>query len=134
VKVQRRGFVTLTAIALFVIVGMAIVAAASLFATEIRRSRAEAADAQLRQLLLAGESMAPQALVDWNGQPQQTFFMILPKELERDDARLSLTAKSIDSGVEVVVDASLGRRHGWQTLRFTKTAGGMKLTSAILNG
>jgi type II secretory pathway pseudopilin PulG len=134
VRTQRSGFVALTAIALFAIVGMAIVAAATLFATEVRRSRAEAADAQIRQLLLAGQTMAPQALQGWNGQPQQTFFMTLPKELEQDDARLALTATTVDAGVEVVVDASLGKRRGSQTLKFAKTADGLKLVGATLDG
>ena len=57
-----RGFASITAIALISIVGLALAALASLFASETRRTGLQRDDAQLRQLLIAGEVATRQAL------------------------------------------------------------------------
>jgi type II secretory pathway component PulJ len=54
----RRGFTVLLAIALLAFVSVALVALSHALLADIRRTGNEQADAQLRQLLRAGETLA----------------------------------------------------------------------------
>src|SRR4051812_1565563 len=55
---SRRGFALITAVTLIGLVAMALAAVTLLFSANVRRTRDALADAQLRQLLLAGAQVA----------------------------------------------------------------------------
>jgi hypothetical protein len=59
---SSRGFVTVMVIIMFVFIAAAIVSLTLLFATEMHRTRAAVAGAQLRQLLLAATPAVQQEL------------------------------------------------------------------------
>jgi Tfp pilus assembly protein PilX len=82
---RRRGFAALTALALIAIVGLGLAAMASLFAAETRRTGRHRDDAQLRQLMLAGEAAAREALARGGRQGD----VPLPAELASAGTRLT---------------------------------------------
>jgi type II secretory pathway component PulK len=101
---RRRGFAMLTALALISIVGLGLAAMAALFASEARRSAQQRDDAQLRQLLLAGEVAVRGAL----GRGEREGSVALPrnwarashphlrgrKRTRRGSARVRVTART----------------------------------------
>jgi Zn-dependent alcohol dehydrogenase len=82
---RRRGFAALTAIALIALVGFGLAAMAALFAAETRRTGRVREDAQLRQLLLAGEVAAREAL----SRGERRGAVALPVELTTEGVRLT---------------------------------------------
>jgi hypothetical protein len=104
---------------------MALTAMASLFAAEARRTRDADADGQIRQMLLAASSIAPQRLEAWNGTTRaQT--VKLPADLE---GNLSLRIEPANGTEATVhVEATMGRRHGSETLRYARQGTGWELT------
>jgi hypothetical protein len=107
----RRGFATLTAVALIALVAMALVATGSLFNAEFRRTQRATEEAQLRQLLLAGERAARDALAaNAANEPGKPINVELPTSLTAGGARLSLTPAATapsEGGMTVAVTARL---------------------------
>jgi Na+-transporting NADH:ubiquinone oxidoreductase subunit NqrC len=113
---KNSAFAAVTAIVLLGLVASTLAAMAMMFAAEARRTRNAAADAQLRQLLIAGATEVEQRL----SKGQTTFDTKLAAPA---DGAIQLTATSDgDAGVRAVVAATLGRRRQEQTLRFSRTA------------
>ena len=126
---RRNGFAILMAIALLAIVGMAIISVSSVFAAQIRRTRDTQADAQIRQLLLAAAPIASERLGQWDGNNGQPMMVDLPPELA--DCQLSIRfAPGADGDATVDVQASIGKRQGFETLRYAHRGAGWELTSA----
>lgn len=107
---RQRGATLVIALALMVLLGTALATLGGSFGQQVRRTRAEAAQAQLRQLLLAGIQAADS--------PRQT--LALPEPLAERGAtvRLSREVDQSDRRV-VVVTATLDghRRASTVTLR-----------------
>ena len=101
--------------------GMAMV-----FAADARRTRNAAAEAQLRQLLIAGAADVQERL---NRGPTTTFEAKTPAPSE---GVIHLRATAEEGGVRAVVAAQVGVRRAEQTLRFTRDGARWKLAAVDL--
>jgi hypothetical protein len=91
--IQRRGFITTTtALALLALVGVAMAQLTTAFATDVRRTQDERAQAQLRQVVIAGVI-----------QSRQNSAIQLPDELKKSDVNLAIQGK--------MITALMDRRH-----------------------
>lgn len=128
---RSRGFAALTAIALIAIVGLGLAAMAALFAGETRRTGRQRDDAQLRQLLIAGEVAARDALS--RGERDGT--VAVPAELTSLGARLTFSPigdpSDRETHVHVTAHAADGRTMS-QRLTYAATDGKWALRSAEL--
>lgn len=128
---RSRGFAALTAIALIAIVGLGLAAMAALFAGETRRTGRQRDDAQLRQLLIAGEVAARDALA--RGEREGT--VALPADLTSLGARLTFSPigdpSDREAHVRVTASTADGRTMS-QRLTYAATDGKWELRSAEL--
>jgi len=115
------GMAMIIAVAMTAMVGIALLALATRFATEAKMSRHAAQDAQVRQLLLAGTATARHRL----GQPEtpdhdKPLTVQAPADPNGDDMSLVLRFESLDAdnSQRVLVDARVGKRQLRQSLRF----------------
>ena len=119
-RAKNSAFAAITAIVLMGLVASTLAAMAMMFAADARRTRNAAADAQLRQLLIAGAADVEQRL-----SKGQTTFDI--KSTAPADGAIQLTASAdSDAAVHVIVAATLGPRRQEQTLRFIRAGSGDK--------
>jgi type II secretory pathway component PulK len=124
----RRGFAAVFAITLIMLVGVALVALGRHFAADVKRTRAQATDAQLRQLLTAGAAMT----VKDSPTTQQS--VRLPQELADQGASLSIEYSRIDDDHrDATIRARLASRTVEQTIRFERQAGRWRPVAATLN-
>ena len=136
---DRRGFAMLTAIALVALVGVAMAAVLALVQLDLRRTADALVEAQLRQMLLAGERAARERL-DATGtdgpRAAEAAPASLPAALAADGGALEVTLTSATPAagkeVEVTVRARLGERSAAQTLRYEHTPEGWRPRSATL--
>ena len=130
---KRRGSAALTAVTLIGLVGVMIAALASLFAAEARRTRDAAAEAQLRQLLVAGAWVANERVR--GASPVTESSIELPASLTADGARVTLAAAPAPDANTVLinVNAALGEREMSQSLRFVRRDAQWRLAEATLN-
>lgn len=130
---QQRGFAFMLSVALIIMLGMALAAMSSLLATEIRRTRQQASDAQMRQLLTAGW-LAARSHLDRRGPQAVPVDVPLPRDLP--DARLSVRIEPSQSDADhatVDVAVSLGESRARQTATFEHVATRWHLQSAVLD-
>ena len=128
---RRRGFAAILAITLILLVSATLVALASAFAADARRTRLITSDAQLRQLLTAGAIAAAQQL-QADEMPAGEKTIALPSELASADASLTLTATRDGDALRVIVVAALPGRSIRQTLSFAQRQGQWALIGARL--
>lgn len=129
-RVARRGMATLMAVLMISIVAGSLAALTLAFAGQARRTTRQAQDAQLRQLLLAGQVAAQQAI----GQ-SKSGEVVLPPDLRSAGASLRYEAVQGDAADEMQfrIVASLGEgRSMTQTLRFARAGDHWELRSAEL--
>jgi hypothetical protein len=124
-RAKNSAFAAVTAIVLLGLVASTLAAMAMMFAADARRTRNGAAEAQLRQLLIAGAADVQQRLD--KGQTSFDVKVIAPAE-----GNLQLSAAADGDVIRAVVAASLGRRHSEQTLRFTRDGERWKLAAVEL--
>jgi type II secretory pathway component PulK len=129
---RRRGFATLIALGLIGLIGAALAALAVSFSHDVKRNARQMEDAQLRQLLIAGEAAA-RGSISGQVQPEK---VELPAEL--GSAGMSVTwertAEASADGVQVRATArTTENRSAAQMLRFVKEANGWVLQSAELD-
>ncbi len=110
---NRRGFATIMAIMLIILVGAILAMLATFFVAEARRTRSEAADAQLRQLLTAAAAMA---MSDPN--LDQNYLIEIPAQLQQAEASVSATRSN--DVASVVIEAKLGKRKASEVLTFKR--------------
>jgi hypothetical protein len=116
----RGGFATLFAIFLLLLIAAVLPALAMTFAADAKRTRSQAEDAQLRQLLLAGAISATRQAAA-GGFPTTRRTVALPSELTADGADVSLSSEQRDADrTAVTVRATLGKRSREQVLRFER--------------
>ncbi len=128
----RGGFAMVVAITLMGLVAATLAVLATLLVSEAKRTGAAATEAQLRQLLIAGEAVAAQQtqkLVETNGKDQ---IVALPQELAEGKASLALKSSRNREGVDVIVTAKYQGREATQTLRFARRGAGWELADARL--
>ena len=124
-RTKNAAFAAVTAIVLLGLVATTLGALAMMFAADARRTRNAAAEAQLRQLLIAGAASAQQRLD--KGPTPFDIKMAAPA-----DALLQLTAAPDGDALRVIVTAALGPRRQEQTLRFIRAGDKWKLASVEL--
>jgi len=124
-RTKTSGFATVTAIVLLGLVGSMLAAMAMMFAADARRTRSAAAEAQLRQFLLAGAADVQQRI----NKGQTTFDLKVPAPAEGE---MHLSAAAEGDGVRAVAHVTLGPRRAEQTLRFTRAGDTWKLAAVEL--
>jgi hypothetical protein len=132
-RLTRRAFATVAALGLIAVVGVTLAALATLLAGDVKRTVGGAADAQLRQLLIAGEAAARASLAH-DGAPGEVT-LALPDELQ--STGITLTIRRLD-GVppdavrfEVTARDSDGRS-ATQTLHYARAGDRWQLLAAQL--
>ena len=136
---QRRGLAMLTAIALIALVGVAMAAAGAVFRLDLRRTAASVQDAQLRQLLVAGERAAREALpaagAGAGAVTESDHPVALPPALAARGASLTVRFEpgQKDADATATVEAALEGRVASQTLHYERGPAGWRLASAAVN-
>jgi hypothetical protein len=131
----RRGFAMLTAIALIGLVAVAMAAAAAVFRLDLRRTTAVMEDAQLRQLLVAGERAAREKLPAAPGPVSASEAPVsLPPALTTRGATLAVHLSKGPEGDDAIatVEAALAGRVATQTLTYQRGPAGWRVASATL--
>jgi hypothetical protein len=137
---KRRGFAMLTAVALVALVAMALAAVLALVRLDLGRTADALDEAQLRQMLLAGEHAARERL-DAAGEAaprtDEAVPISLPPALAADGGAVDVTvlpraSRAAAEVVEVTVRARLGEKAASQTLRYERTSRGWRATAAAL--
>jgi ABC-type transporter Mla subunit MlaD len=108
---RRRGFATTIALVLVGLVGLTLAAVAMSLTRDARRTGAEATDAQLRQLIVAGSIEARQFVQSGDAKAGDVRKVALPPELTNDGASAEVRWTQGTSGLEAEVIASIGTRH-----------------------
>jgi Na+-transporting NADH:ubiquinone oxidoreductase subunit NqrC len=125
-RAKNSAFAAVTAIVLLGLVASVLAAMAMMFAADARRTRNAAADAQLRQLLIAGAADVQQRV----NAGQTTFDVKLAAPAE---GAMHLSATAEGDAVRAVIAAALGTRRGEQTLRFTREGERWKVAAVELH-
>ena len=130
---SRRGFAAVFAITLIILVGAALVALGRYFADDAKRTRAQAIDAQLRQLLTAGAVLAINEARAGNP-PATQRSVSLPRELRDGGARLSIGFWQADNDhLDVSIRAQLALHTTAQILRLERRDGRWQPVAATLD-
>src|SRR5207248_3104321 len=99
---------------------------------EAKKTRGEAVDAQLRQLLLAGAAAAARRDVA-SGADAKAISLPLPPQVVEEGGKLSITPAKDGEKMIVHVTAEFARRRASQTLTFDREGESWKLANARLN-
>ena len=127
----NHGVAIVAAVVLIGLTGFAFVALASLVRHDVRRTAQARAEAQLRQLLLAGESAVRSSL---DAPPQGVRAVTLPAELSSDGAKLSFTFGDAAGKVRSVdVDAAYMGLGASQRLTYQRREGHWVVVRAELS-
>jgi hypothetical protein len=128
---RSSGLAIVAAVVLIGMAGVVFVALTSLVRHDLRRTAQARGEAQLRQLLLAGEAAAARS-VGAPGQGGQN--VTLPAELSADGATLSFTTGDADGETRVVnVDAAFAGLHASQRLTYQRRDGRWVVVGAELS-
>lgn len=128
-KHRRRGFATFSAVALLGTTAIALTALAGVTMHQAQRTRDALCDAQLRQLLKAGQSHAEQG-----GADAASGSVTLPDTLVGDQAAVTWVTKqsSGDSPATIEITAHLRGRAARETLIFDPGAGAWRVMDVEL--
>ena len=121
---RPSAFAAVTAIVLMGLVATTLAASVMVFAADARRTRAAVAEAQLRQLLIAGAADAQERL----GKGETTFDVKLATPADGVVQLWSAPADG-DAAVRITVSATLASRRAEQTLHFTRDGDRWKLAA-----
>jgi hypothetical protein len=128
---SRSGFAIVAAVVLIAMTGFAFVALAGLVRHDVRRTARARGEAQLRQLLLAGEAAAAGSHDAAGKSPQD---VPLPAELSADGAKLSVTpGEVIGERRMMTVEASTDGVSASQQLSYQRREGRWVLVRAELS-
>lgn len=117
---------SIIAVVMIGLVAIALVTLGAAFSSQLKRTRAAAADTQLRQLLTAGAAIATQSAADDQD-------VALPKELADDGASLHVSIRRDGERATAEINAKLRERSMNQTLHLERRDGTWKITDAALN-
>jgi len=119
---RRRGFVLLFALAIFALVGVAILALASLQAHDGRRTAQRVRDAQLEQMLLAGATEVKSHLEEAPLAADQSWKIELPAALTDRGAELDarVTLMQMDGAATVTIHAKIDGATMQQSTQFAR--------------
>ncbi len=125
----KPAFATATALTLLAFVGVLLASMATWVTIDARRTREAAAEAQLRQLLLAGAAAASDELAQTGAAN-----VPLPSNLADNAARLTIDiAVPSESQRTATVEASVAARHARQVVQFSRRDGRWHLISATFD-
>ncbi len=129
---RRRGFAAIMAITLIILVGAALVALSAGVVGEVKKTRADAVDAQLRELLIAGATAAAarDAGSAPNGKPVS---VQLPADIAGEAGALTFTPMKDGDKLHVVIEAGFARRRASQTLTFAREGERWKVVDARID-
>lgn len=118
----RPGFATVLAIVLIGLVGATLAGMAAFSAAEVRRSRALADGARLRQLLIAGAADVIARAPSWKASPPDaTWTLALPYAL-KDEARVEIHLEPVQDGTaSAQITARLRGHMARQNVRLAQT-------------
>ena len=134
---RNSGVAIITAIGLIALVAVALVGLANVMRAELRRTRDTAAEAQMRQLLLAGAEWATARLRAGDATGEHD--VPLPDALD-DATRLHVAFGSHAPDTKgartrrVVIEVSVGEREVWQRLRFQRDQSGTWVLQRVRRG
>ena len=120
VRPHKRGFALLMAICLLGLVAAALALFATMTVWQVKKNRINAAEAQVRQLLVYGEVYARRH-IDELARAKTTRAISLPPELISDSTELRITSTPANDAVTIHVDASQRARRTSQDLLFSHT-------------
>ncbi len=133
-KPNRRGVATLVALSMLALVASALMMATSVFSAEAQRTRNGKADAQARQLLLAGTRAAQARLADDPPANPQTFDVSLPQAVRDLPSTLQMRLNpQADGSVAVELDAQVSGRAHRQSIRLSRQAQVWVITESRLD-
>ncbi len=127
---NRGGFATLTAVSIIGIIAVCFAAMAAMFAADVKRNHRLSEEAQLRQLLIAGESFARAGKVDKRVEVK------LPEELASFGMKLSIEPVGDVAGNEVrlrVTASAAESRAMSETLTYAREGEHFTLRTAELD-
>ncbi|HWE96852.1 MAG TPA: hypothetical protein VG269_23025 [Tepidisphaeraceae bacterium] len=132
---MRRAFATVTAVVLLGLAAAALAALATLFTSDYRRTREAQADAQLRQLLIAGAAEVSEKAKAWpDSPPDAKWDVLVPGSLAADGGHVSnQTIAGENQTIEVHIKAGYLARTAAQTVRYHHEAGRWILTDATID-
>jgi len=129
---RHGGFCVINALALLAMVATALALLDTALAAEAQRSRQGWAEAQLEQLLLAGEKIAGEQLSTGGIAPGRK--IELPHDPDQDATELVIGPASVDGdGAQVEIQAASGKYHRGQTVHFRRSAGAWAISGAELS-
>jgi len=137
----RRGFATVAALMMVIIVGLATTVMLSRLKWETDMARDTIAGVELRQMLNAGALASPRLALDRRPDPTgqrpprpDVMFLELPESLRQRDGSVKLTVRRDRRNLEkrIIVEARLDGRAAWQTLRYIRGETGWGLAEATL--
>lgn len=121
IRHRAAGIAMITALALLTLVAITLVPLTALTRAQVRYTRHVADEAQLRQMLLAGEQAARATLAQAPEPPARQQAVPLPSGLAEAGATLTLGFEELeDDRWRVRVRAALGEDHAQQTLRYRR--------------
>ena len=126
---RRRGFALINAIVLLGLIATLLVTMTSHMRMQIRRDASAEQEAQFRQLLLAGQTVARQTLDPAN--PQRCEVPV-PPELTARSATIT-TARDAAQPSQILIQATLDGQSRQQRLYYTLSPQGWQLADAILD-
>jgi hypothetical protein len=133
-KAPRRGFASVLVITLIIVVAVALAALGRHFSDDVKRTRAQAIDAQLRQLLTAGAAVAGNQLVAEGPSTTTSGSVPLPAELTDNGARLTIALSRVGGDrVDAIIVARLASHTMEQTVHFERQPGRWQPVAASLN-
>lgn len=128
---RHRGFMLFVAVTLIAFVGVALAVLTQSLAANAKNTDGQSADAQLRQLLTAGELTA-RAMIERNQLPGNgsSVELPLPRELRERKAVLSLQMVGDGQDVTSQISARIGaRQHASSVIRWHHDGGGWQVAS-----
>jgi hypothetical protein len=120
---HQRGMATLTAIVMIGLVGVTLATVSAMFIAQNKRTRAEAIDAQLRQLLTAGAAIA----MSHAGESGEHVV-----KLPADSGTILVTISASSDSSQAVIRAQFGGREKQQVLRMARRENRWVITDALL--
>jgi hypothetical protein len=131
---DRRGFALIMAISLIILAGAALVTMSAGVVAEVKKTRSDAVEAQLRELLIAGSAAARGAVTAAGPKaPAAPMAVAVPADLTIEAAALKLTPVQADGKLEITVEARFANRRANQILTYTRQGEVWKLTDARLD-
>ena len=131
---SRHGIATLLAITLIGLVGASLAGMTAYSAFEVRRTRALADEARLRQLLLAGAADVLARSRFWDQSPPAGKWTLpLPEEM-KDSARVEIQVEAARDGTAIAhIAAGIGAQKLRQTVHLARERSTWECTSAELD-